>query len=112
MLLKRKLTLLSLLILSAMLCSAATVQSFQVHNDSRKSFPFVEEKYTSYGTAAYILKEQDGYVAVFSSNDSKLLQLTSIPVSSLRKVDRTLLESGIAADSRETLLTLLEDFNS
>lgn len=112
MLLKRKLTLLSMLLLAALLCSAATVQSFQIKNASKYSFPFVEEKYTSYDTAAYILKEQDGYVAVFSSKDSKLLQRTSIPVSSLRKADRTLLESGIAADSRESLLMLLEDFNS
>ena len=112
MLLRRKLTLLSLLMLSALLCSAATVQSFQMRNMARKSFPVVEEKYTSYDTAAYILKDQDGYVAVFSSKDSKLLEVTAIPVSTLRKADRTLLEVGIAADSRETMLTLLEDFNS
>ena len=112
MLLKRKLTLLSLLMLGAFLCSAATVQSFLLQSASRKSFPVVEEKYTSYDTAAYILKEQDGYVAVFSSKDSKLLELTAIPVSTLRRADRTLLETGIAADSRESLLMLLEDFNS
>ena len=112
MLMKRKLTLLSLLMLSALLCSAATMQSFRTQAAARKSFPSVEEKYTSYETAAYILREESGYVAVFSSQDSRLLELTSIPVSTLRKADRTLLETGIAADSRESLLKLLEDFNS
>lgn len=112
LLLKRKLTLLSMLLLSAVMCSAATVQSFLLRDLAEKSFPAVEEKYTSFETAAYILKEQDGYVAVFSSNGSQLLEMTSIPVSTLRKADRYLLESGIAADSRETMLTLLEDFNS
>ena len=112
MLMKRKLTLLSLLMLSALLCSAATMQSFRMQAAARKTFPTVEEKYTSYDTAAYILKEENGYVAVFSSKDSRMLELTSIPVSTLRKTDRILLETGIAADSRESLLKLLEDFNS
>lgn len=112
MLLKRKLTLISMLALSALLCVTATVQSFLLQSAAEKSFPMVEEKYTSFETAAYILKEQDGYVAVFSSNGSQLLEKTSIPVSTLRRADRYLLESGIAADSRETMLTLLEDFNS
>ena len=112
MLMKRKLTLLSLLMLSALLCSAATMQSFRTQAAARKSFPSVEEKYTSYETAAYILKEENGYVAVFSPKDSRLLEVTSIPVHTLRKADRTLLETGIAADSRESLLKLLEDFNS
>ncbi|MBQ3009789.1 MAG: hypothetical protein IJD81_01210 [Oscillospiraceae bacterium] len=112
MLLRRKLTLLSLLMLSAVLCMAATAQSFLMRAAAEKSFPAVEEKYTSFETAAYILREQDGYVAVFSSNGSQLLETTAIPVSTLREADRYLLESGIAADSRETMLKLLEDFNS
>lgn len=112
MLLKRKLTLLFLLVIGALLCVTATVQSFTLCRPVEKSFPAVEEKYTSFETAAYILKERNGYVAVFSSNDSELVNITSIPVSSLRQTDRMLLQSGITADSRETLLKLLEDLNS
>ena len=112
LLLKRKLTLLSLLALSALMCVTATVQSFLLRAAAEKSFPAVEEKYTSFETAAYILKEHNGYVAVFSSNGSHLLEMTAIPVGTLREADRYLLESGIAADSRETMLMLLEDFNS
>lgn len=72
----------------------------------------MEKQYTSFETAAYILKDRKGYVAVYASKDGRLLQQTSIPVSSLRQGDQALLRSGITADSRETLLMLLEDFNS
>lgn len=112
MLLKRQLTVLAALMLAAVMCAAATVQSFQRREAADNILPVVEEKYTSYETAAYILKEQDGYVAVFSSNANNLLEVTSIPVSSLRQADRALLQNGIAAGSRQELLTLLEDFNS
>ena len=112
MLLKRQLTVLSLLVVGAVLCMTATAQSFLRREAAEKFMPAAEEKYSNYDAATYILKEQDGYVAVFSSNGSRLLEMTSIPVSSLRRADQYLLESGIAADSRETMLTLLEDFNS
>ena len=110
--LKRQFILLSALVVAAVTCMYATAQSFLRREAAEKIIPVVEEKYTSYDTAAYILKERDGYVAVFSSKNGRLLEVTSIPVSSLRQSDRALLASGIAADSEETLLTLLEDFNS
>lgn len=112
MLLKRKITLLTALVIAAVLCMYATAQSFLRREASEKILPVVEEKYTSYDTAAYILKEQDGYVAVFSSNGQQLIEKTGIPVRSLRQADQTLLESGITADSHEALLSLLEDLNS
>lgn len=112
MLLKRKITLLAILVIAAMLCAFATAQSFLRREAAEKVIPTVEEKYTSYETAAYILKERNGYVAVFSSNTNQLLEVTSIPVSSLRQGDQVLLETGIAAESDEALLSLLEDFNS
>lgn len=112
MLLKRKITLLGLLTLAALLCMTATAQSFLRREAAEKILPVVEEKYTSFETAAYILKEHNGYVAVFSSNPNRLVEVTSIPVNSLRRADRALLEGGITADSRESLLHLLEDFNS
>jgi len=110
--LKRQITVLTALVIIAMLCMYATAQSFLRREAAEKILPVVEEKYTSYETAAYILKERNGYVAVFSSKTDQLLEMTSIPVGSLREGDQALLESGIAADSDEALLTLLEDFNS
>ena len=112
MLLKRQLMILTALVTAALMCMYATAQSFLRREAAEKILPAVEEKYTSFETAAYILKEQDGYVAVFSSNNRQLLEMTAIPVSSLRQADRALLEDGITADSHEALLLLLEDFNS
>lgn len=112
MLLKRQLTILSLLVVAALLSMTATAHSFLQREAAEKFSPAAEEKYSSYQTAAYILKEQDGYVAVFSSNADRLLEMTAIPVSTLGRTDRALLESGITAADRQALLRLLEDLNS
>lgn len=112
MLLKRQLTVLSLLVVGAVLCMTATAQSFLRREAAEKFMPAAEEKYSNYDAAAYILKEQDGYVAVFSSNTDQLLEMTAIPVSTLGRTDRALLESGITAIDRQALLRLLEDLNS
>lgn len=112
MILKRQLTILSLLVLGAILSVTATVQSFLHQNTAEKIFPTVEEMYTSFDTAAYILREQNGYVAVFSSNPDQLLEVTAIPVDTLGSTDRALLETGITATDRQALLRLLEDLNS
>ena len=112
MLLKRQLLILSLLVVGAALCITATAQSFMVHTAHGEILPTVEEKYTSFETAAYIVKEQDGYVAVFSSNPMRLLEITDISVGNLPAGDRNLLQTGITAGSRNELLMLLEDLNS
>ena len=112
MLLKRQLLILTLLMIGACLCMTATAMSFMEVRATEEIFPAVEEKYTSFRTAAYIVKEHRGYVAVFSSNPSQLLEITEIPVSTLPAGDRSLLRTGIAAKNRRDLLMLLEDLNS
>ena len=112
MLLKRQLLILTLLMIGAGLCMTATAMSFMGARYSEEIFPSVEEKYTSFQTAAYIVKEHGGYVAVFSSNPSQLLEITEIPVGTLPAGDRSLLHTGIAAKNRRDLLMLLEDLNS
>lgn len=112
MLLKRQLLILILLVIGAALSMTATAMSFMKVEAAEEIFPAVEEKYTSFETAAYIVKEQDGYVAVFSSNPSHLLEITNISVGSLPAGDRSLLHTGITAKNRRDLLMLLEDLNS
>ena len=112
MLLKRQLLILSLLVLGAGLCMIATAQSFAHNLPQEEMLPAVEEKYTSLDTAAYIIREQNGYVAVFSSKPNRLLEITDIPVSTLPAGDRNLLHAGIAARDYRDLLMLLEDLNS
>ena len=112
MILKRSLTLLTLLLIAAALSVTATVQSFRRTRPVEKIFPTPEDQYTSYDSAAYILLEQNGYVAVFSSNPRQLLEITEIPVSTMTAADRAQLQAGITATDRYALLTLLEDLNS
>ena len=112
MVLKRQLIILSLLIVAAGLSMTATAQSFLHRKAAEEILPAVEEKYTSFETAAYIVKEENGYVAVFSSNPHRLLEITDIDPGTLPAGDRRLLRSGIAARDRSELLMLLEDLNS
>ena len=112
MVLKRQLLILALLVIGAMLSMTATAMSFMGAEAKEEIFPAVEDKYTSFQTAAYIVKEHSGYVAVFSSNPSRLLEITDIPIGTLPAGDRTLLRTGITAESRKDLLMLLEDLNS
>lgn len=109
---KREITILSILIMLAIICATATAMSFVRVNAGNTVVPNVDEKYKSFDTAAYILKEHNGYVAVFSAKRSELLQVTNIPVNSLRNMDRLLLQTGITANTRAEVLSLLEDFNS
>ena len=112
MALKRQLLILTLLVIGAALSVTATVMSFMRVETANENLPRVEEKYTSFQTAAYIVKEQNGYVAVFSSNPSQLLEITDIAVKNLPAADRNLLRTGITASSRNELLMLMEDLNS
>jgi len=61
----------------------------------------------------YVLREYEGYVAVFVENDPTCpMTVTDIQVSTLRELDRTLLETGIKLYSRERLMMTLEDLGS
>lgn len=112
--LKLKLSVLALLALGAVFSCAAAVNSFALARRAAPQVqpPVVAQKYTELDSAAYILKESDGYVAVFSGRPETVLEVTKIPVSSLRAGDRALLETGIAAADKQALLELLEDFGS
>ena len=47
-----------------------------------------------------------------SQGKETLVTVTEIPLAGLRLQDRSALESGIAVNTREELLLLLEDFGS
>ena len=111
--LKLKLSVLSVLTLCALLTSVAAIRSFSlVKNQNAGQPPPVAQQYTDYAGAEYVLKEADGYVAVFSARGQALVEKTNIPVKNLRAADRALLEAGITAADRQALLELLEDIGS
>jgi len=114
--LKWKIWMLSCLVVTALVVSGTAVRSFvttsRLNAPPPVPTPAVAEQYTDYASAVYILKESDGYVAVFSSNGTQPLQTTAIRVNGLRQADQALLKDGITAASQEELLSLLEDFGS
>ena len=63
----------------------------------------------------YILKEKDGYVAVYyqtSINGISLKEVTPILVSNLRSEDQEKLKTGIKIESQQNLAQRLEDLGS
>jgi hypothetical protein len=111
--LKLKLSVLSVLTLCAILASTAAIRSFAlVKRENTVQPPPVAQQYTDYERAEYVLKEADGYVAVFSGRGQSLVEKTNIPIKNLRAADRALLETGITAADRQALLELLEDIGS
>lgn len=64
-------------------------------------------------TACYVLRDCDGYVAVYDgANAKKPTTVTDIEVSTLRALDRQMVENGLSLDSREKLMMTLEDLGS
>lgn len=61
----------------------------------------------------YWLRSYNGHIAVYNhKEDASPMIETTIDVEGLRVVDRTMLESGVGANSYEDVLKLLEDFGS
>ena len=64
------------------------------------------------GRARYLLREKDGFVAVYKSGENRLERLTDIETALLRRADRAMLEKGIPAEDLGEVLSLLEDLGS
>ena len=65
------------------------------------------------GEICYVLRDYEGYVAIFVENDPTCpMTVTDIQVSTLRELDKMLLETGMKLYSRERLMMTLEDIGS
>lgn len=61
----------------------------------------------------YVLRDYEGYVAIFiENNPSCPMTVTDIQVSTLRELDRQLLQTGMKIASKERLMMTLEDLGS
>ncbi len=60
----------------------------------------------------YILKEDEGYIAVFYRDSDILKEVTSTPISSLSVEDRKLFEKGVSVDGDVNLIKYLESLES
>ena len=64
-------------------------------------------------TSCFVLREYEGYVAVFKENElNSPMTVTNIQVSTLRELDKELLKEGIKLYSKERLMMTLEDLGS
>ena len=64
-------------------------------------------------SAAYLLRSRGGYVIVVPKlRGSEKEQVTAIELSTLRRADRAMLDRGIPAADRRSVLELLEDLGS
>lgn len=61
-------------------------------------------------SAEFLLKDCNGYVAVYEGRKSKIpVDITGIELSRLREADRAMINAGIPVATRNELLELLED---
>lgn len=60
---------------------------------------------------AYLVRAQDGMVAVFSGDGTQLLRMTESCISALPAPDRADLEAGIPVEDDLSLAMLLEDYS-
>lgn len=94
-----------------MLCAVATTV-FALTGTSNAENQFISGEAVGSGNR-YVLRDYEGLVAVFVENDPKLpMTVTDIQVSTLRELDRQLLETGLKIDSHEKLVMTLEDLGS
>lgn len=72
-----------------------------------------ESSLGSYAHDRYIISELNGHIVVYEySTAGSPIIVTDIHTRDLREIDRELLRSGIAVESRDEVLQLLEDMGS
>ena len=60
----------------------------------------------------YVIKDLDGYIAVYFRGRGHPVYITSIPVVNLPSVDRESMKKGITVETRQEMIEILEDFGS
>ncbi len=107
---KFKILLMGLLIITTIFFAAFVFSDFKSSGEGQGAAVTAMAETSS---ICYVLREYEGYVAVFVENDpTRPMTVTDIQVSTLRELDRTLLETGIKLYSKERLMMTLEDLGS
>lgn len=98
----------ALMVCTVFIAAFSTVRYVQEENNGAAA-----ECMTETDSQSYILKEYEGHVAVFMANDlENPVTVTDIQVSTLRELDKKLMETGMKIDSRDRLMMTLEDLGS
>ena len=107
---KIKIAIIGMLLLAAVfLCAFAVIDNIKT-SDGGETASCLNE---SQPETCYVLRDYEGYVAIYVENDpSRPMTVTDIQVSTLRELDKKLLETGLKLYSREKLMMTLEDLGS
>ena len=102
--------LLCFLAASAVITGSAAAMSTG-HSDGSNTRP-EKTDIAAASASDYCLRDWQGYIAVFEGAGDTPKTVTEIPTETLNNVDRAKLKTGIRAETREELLSLLEDLSS
>lgn len=106
---KFKIVILGALCLFTIFFAAFVLVDFGQAKDSGEAVSAMAES----SEICYVLRDYEGYVAIFVENDPSCpMTVTDIQVSTLRELDKMLLETGMKLYSRERLMMTLEDLGS
>jgi len=107
--LRLKLSLIGILFVCAVLSAAfSTAKYVKAENSSETA-----ECMTETDSGGYILKDYEGNVAIYMENDpNSPVTVTGIQISTLRELDRKLLQTGMKVATHDRLMMILEDLGS
>lgn len=77
-----------------------------------KEHPIISQKKSQELSYLYIIKEQEGKIAVFEKDKKTPITVTDVFVDSLPEEDITQIKKGVYVKTKEELDTLLEDYLS
>jgi hypothetical protein len=93
--------------------STANSAASQENTENPLSAPEEMEDVSREGTdVRYVVRSYEGKIAVFSNQQSSPVDMLDVTVDSLPEADQAALSEGIAAESKEALRRILEDYES
>ena len=97
-----------MLTVAIVLSCAAVILSLLLNNSSEKVIGNAEPSQK----VEYVLKDYNGHIAVFHSNETTPYKEFDIPTDTFSEYDKNMLKKGIKADSEEQIRQLIEDYTS
>ena len=97
-----------MLMIALSLSCIAVILSIVLNNNSEKVIGNAEPAQK----IEYILKDYNGHIAVFYSNEDTPYKEFDIPTNTFSDYDKSMLKKGIKADSEEQIRQLIEDYTS
>ncbi|MCL2828313.1 MAG: hypothetical protein FWD99_06190 [Oscillospiraceae bacterium] len=107
-----KIRTVKMLVLGVILATALVMGSMAIAQISATDDYLVDRLADIADHPGYVIRDLDGYIAVYFRGRGHPVYITGIPVANLRGVDRTSVEKGITVETRQEMIEILEDFGS